>query len=124
MVKSKKKLYLFKIFIYVFLGLLCYSNNNLYAMPGINWQNRKIELEAEQNNLLVNLSHTYNNMTITSEARMSLMHVITERLEEVQNQLNQAEIEIARINNLRTQRDTRTNNSNNSSNNHRSNNHR
>ncbi|AYJ01181.1 effector protein [Candidatus Phytoplasma ziziphi] len=117
MFKSKKYLSFFKLFFLIDLVLFIFNNNVLYASPGIVLEQRIIQLQEEQINLLQQLNNTFNNLSLDSETRLSRMRNISEALNRVLNRINEMHQQLILRDQLQQQRI-------NNASNHQNNNHR
>ncbi|GAK74072.1 MAG: putative secreted protein, SAP48-like [Candidatus Phytoplasma asteris] len=106
MVKLKNQFKIISIYLFIFLGMLFINNNkNLYALPGIDLEARKIRLEEEINSLTIELTNVFHDTNLESQTRLNRMTAFSNRLDTTSNQLsmiNQQIIECIR-NNLRRQ---------------------
>ncbi|MDV3166587.1 MAG: effector protein ['Waltheria sp.' little leaf phytoplasma] len=115
MIKLSKLTKTIYYYLFFFVGLFFILNvyrQNVLALPGINLNIRKNQLEEEKNILLQQLTDTYNNTNLNSETRLNMMCQISARIDIVQNELQNINQQIINSNQYRRQR--RNTNHNNS----------
>ncbi len=109
MVKLKNQFKTICLCLIAFLGLLFIVNSQIYALPGINLDIRKTQLEEEKNNLMQQLTNTFNNMTLNSETRLNVMREISARIDIVQNDIRSINQQIISRNQYNQQRQNNQN---------------
>ncbi|WP_323847576.1 MAG: SVM family protein [Phytoplasma sp.] len=87
MFQLKKQFKIIYLCLIIFIGLLFIVNNKIYALPGIDLDIRKAQLEEEKNSLIQRLTNNFNNITLDSETRLNRMHEISTRINIVQNNI-------------------------------------
>ncbi|QTX03070.1 putative secreted protein, SAP06/SAP48-like [Candidatus Phytoplasma luffae] len=117
MIKLEKQLSLFSLFFIIFLGLLMFDNNMLYASPGINLDVRMRQLTEEQNNLIQQLNNNFNDLSLNNTIRLSRMQNIAADIERISNQINAINQQLILRDQFQRERETRNNTSNQQNNN-------
>jgi hypothetical protein len=90
--------------LFIFLVFLFIVDKNIYALPGINLDVRKNQLEEEKNSLLQQLTNTFNNTILNSQTRLNRMFEISERLDVIYDEIKIINQQIINRNQYNNQR--------------------
>ncbi|UQV27432.1 SVM family protein [Candidatus Phytoplasma asiaticum] len=84
------------ICLFVFVGLFLINNKKLYALPGIDLNVRKNQIQAEINSLIIELENVFNDRNIDSSTRLISMVTIREKIDNELNNLSEINRQISR----------------------------
>ncbi|MDV3143832.1 MAG: SVM family protein [Candidatus Phytoplasma australasiaticum] len=98
MLKLSNQFKIISICLFIFLGLLFINNNEnnkkLYALPGIDLNIRKQQLEEERNRLLISFNNIFDNTNLNHSTRLRMMREVAESMHSTLDDLQRINQEI------------------------------
>ncbi|MDO8030297.1 effector protein ['Planchonia careya' phytoplasma] len=92
MFKLSNQFKIISICLFIFFSIIIFINNNennkkLYALPGIDLNIRRQQLEEERNRLFISLHNIFNNMDLNSSTRLRMMREVSDSIDRISDDL-------------------------------------
>ncbi|MGE9276289.1 MAG: SVM family protein [Candidatus Phytoplasma pruni] len=104
MFKIKKQLKIIIFYLFIILVFLFIINQKIYALPGIDLNIRRAQLEEEKNNLVQELTNVFNDLTLNTQTRLNRMHQISSRIDIIHDNIQNINQQIILRNQYHMQR--------------------